>query len=492
MVEHLSSFESLIWQLERVPEMRADFANVAVLARSPHMGRLRRRAAEVAEAFPKLGKSIAPARPLGLWPGLAGPRWVAPGGESCMGSAVRRVQLGDMASGRDAMDTAARLADAPLDPGGRLWEMVVVGGGTGDPALLVQRVHHCLADGLGWLQVAMAFTDLDRGAGRPRANDGLGGFELQPVSDAMPGVTGARPLQDPERSAEPGGSGLAMLPRLFGSTFSAIRHPTSVMRSVAELATSSRQLGMQLAAALHRGSRMLANRSGGREFATCSVSSPALMHGSRKLEVSQADLVVIAMARALGKYLEIMGEPCDELRMGYPVRMPRSDRKVGNHFFPARVVLPTRGDPPAQAREIRQRLEAARAAANAGVLEPVTAALNLLPSPLLDAAARWQLGALDFTTTVLAGSRRTRFVAGAPIVATYPFGPLLGAGMNATAITWGKKLGVGLHIDPAAIVERKVMLDCLKSEFEHLTGEPCDRRAMERPAAATQPRRPVE
>ena len=59
---------------------------------------------------------------------------------------------------------------------------------------------------------------------------------------------------------------------------------------------------------------------------------------------------------------------------------------------------------------------------------------------------------------------------------SYPFGPRLGSPMNISGFGNDGRLDVGIALDPTAITEPDVMLDCLKTAFDAFidNAEPSD------------------
>jgi hypothetical protein len=75
---------------------------------------------------------------------------------------------------------------------------------------------------------------------------------------------------------------------------------------------------------------------------------------------------------------------------------------------------------------------------------------------------------VDFTASLLPGPRGEHRWAGARILASYPFGPLFGAAINATALTLGDRLQIGVHLDPAAVADPALIMKCMRDSFDTL------------------------
>ena len=87
-------------------------------------------------------------------------------------------------------------------------------------------------------------------------------------------------------------------------------------------------------------------------------------------------------------------------------------------------------------------------------------------------ALRAQVGTVDFAATALPGSRAPRHLCGAAVERAYALGPRLGCPLNLTALGNDDRLDIGIAIDPNAITEPALLLDCLEAAFRTLDAEP--------------------
>ena len=153
--------------------------------------------------------------------------------------------------------------------------------------------------------------------------------------------------------------------------------------------------------------------------------------------------------------------------------MPVSTRTRGdfaaNRFAPSRVVVPIavdaaddhlqamhetlHGHPPgARARGRRPARRAHGRGADIGAREPA-------PGP--DPHDRLR-------DSNLRGSPVDLFLGGARIEASYPMGPRAGVPLNVTVMSYCGELHLGIHSDPAAVVDPDLFLDCLRAAFAEL------------------------
>ena len=105
------------------------------------------------------------------------------------------------------------------------------------------------------------------------------------------------------------------------------------------------------------------------------------------------------------------------------------------------------------------------------VTGPFSAAVSLLPSRALRLAVRSQIGTVDFIATTLRGRRELGAICGAAIRASYPFGPRAGRLVNVTALGNADRLDLGISLDPSAVRDPDVLVECIESAFSRLVEE---------------------
>ena len=147
-------------------------------------------------------------------------------------------------------------------------------------------------------------------------------------------------------------------------------------------------------------------------------------------------LYVTGLAGALGRYHERLGSDVDELRLAMPISTRDRGDDAANRFVPARrrradptrrrsagAVRPTctsaLGRREGRGRDRRRR-------------EPRRRCSPACPPSFLVAMTRAQTRTTDFAATNLRGSPVPLYIAGARVIASYPFGPRTGTALNVT------------------------------------------------------------
>lgn len=138
---------------------------------------------------------------------------------------VRAPEPGDEAAFRRV---AERLVGEVFDPHHPLWQLCVVTGLDGDRVGLVERAHHALVDGMGGVDLAALFLDIDRAGPTRRTGPAELGSSVAPLAP----------------TARLGGSlfadavyaGLETPAQLVRAGTAAVTHPAATARALAVLA----------------------------------------------------------------------------------------------------------------------------------------------------------------------------------------------------------------------------------------------------------------
>ena len=56
------------------------------------------------------------------------------------------------------------------------------------------------------------------------------------------------------------------------------------------------------------------------------------------------------------------------------------------------------------------------------------------------------------------------------MLAQYPFGPLAGAALNITLLSYQNDLNIGINSDPAAVPDVGLLTECLHTGFDQILG----------------------
>ncbi len=380
---------------------------------------------------------------------------------------VRRVRVPGKGDDRDLLDLCGALAAQPLDRARPLWEFTLIEGLADGRAALLQKVHHTITDGVGGLRLSLAFVD----------------FEPDPPADAPPLVTPGdgelaaagpgTPLQATSSAVVDAATrNVALACRVLGDTTRVLTRPQEIPSRAVDLARLATSVQRQVFNTDPAHSDVMTERSVARYFETYAASLPAVQATARKLGGSVNDAYVTALAGALGRYHEHFGSDVASLRLAMPISTRDRGDDSANRFVPARVVVPIQPahDPPELFEKVRERLAVARNERAIGAAESMAGLLTALPTSVLVALTRAQTRTTDFAATNLRGSPVPLYIAGARVIASYPFGPRTGTALNATVLSYCDELHLGLNIDPAAIADPDTLMTDVADSFDALLG----------------------
>jgi WS/DGAT/MGAT family acyltransferase len=410
------SAEDLSFWVADQPRQRTTMAMLMLLDRKPDPARLRAAAWRMVEGVPRLRQRVVDA-PFDL----ALPRW-EDDPTFDLEFHVRRYALAHDAPHAGAGDELERLFhvvgpiyERPFDRTRPLWELIELERpGRAGGAAIFFRLHHAVADGVGGNAILAALTDAER-AGAPLAPPP----EKPPGAWPEPGFasTLARALRD--RASQDAANARA----LGGVLWRAARTPSALRRAG--------QIAASLADDLrHRSESPLRDFGRARRLSGIDLPFAPLREARRALGGTMIDVLLTGVAGAAGAWHRAhrLGR-VSELQTLVPINLrPRTDQGlaagVGNRATGILVRLPIRiADPHRRFREIHRRVEERKAHPAAEFFPLVTSVLATLPRPLYRALAYESSRSIDLIVTNVPGVPVARFVAGAEIVAAYPFAP---------------------------------------------------------------------
>ena len=469
MNERLTSIEAIMWRAGQDATLRMTVGDLMVLDRAPTRDALVARLAAAAERVPRLRQ-----RPDDLSGVRTRPIWVE---DRSFDSADHVQVLAAPSPGgqRELLDLLGLIESRPFNPDRPPWDATLIEGLDGGRAGLYLRAHHALTDGMGGITLISSLLDEEVAP------------EVEPTEGAKPSVVTA--AVEGTGGRRPGTVSVTIdLTRAVG----AARGAAAVARNIEPVDTVVRvlQRGLDTVSSVSRQlvvtggpmSPLPSSRSVTNRFEVISV--PGARAAALALGGSRNDLLVAAAAAGVGAYQVRLGLPASELRVAVPTSRRRAGRPGGNWFAPVRVELPTSGEPSGPFfGVVTERLARARCEPAVRLSTSVASAVSRLPTRLLLPALHAQARSVDVVVTSFPGLRGARTICGSRVEESYPFGPRLGCLMNITAFGNGERLDVGIALDPSAISEPELLVECLVSAFNGFA--PTERQpAPSRPRAA--------
>ena len=149
-----------------------------------------------------------------------------------------------------------------------------------------------------------------------------------------------------------------------------------------------------------------------------------------------------------------------------PVGQPET---AGNDFVPARFEIPVEANDPIEfMRAIRERLLTARDEPANQLVAPMANVLNRLPTTIVTQLFGSMMKGLDFQASNVPGSPVPIYLLGTKVAAVIPFGPLAGAAINTTLLSYCDDLNLGINIDPVAVAEPESMVEHIRAGYAEI------------------------
>ena len=451
----MTGLEALMWRLgRRDARFQATMSLVVTVDGRISLPDLASRLAVLCRSVPRLCDRVCES-PLGL----AAPSW-----EPDPDFAVDRhvaVATGEL------WEVASSVVADPFDDRRPPWRVAVVPGAGGAGDSVVLHLHHSYTDGLGGIRLLGELFDLDRGAESNTARHSLaadGG--PSPAGDTPPAAPAAGGLEalliDVEEEVRRAlGLWSRALPWASRTLTAARRDPGTLLRSAADIAGA---IQAQAGAAMGPASPVLARRSARVALVPLLVDLEQGRELSRRIGVTLNDVYLAGLLDGLERYHAKLGSVPPSLRLGIPISIRESEIDMRNQVFGSVLRGPLGSlDFAERARLVHEIVLLARRQPLAHLVEDIASAAIRLPGGVQAAASA--LSSLDVLASNVIGPPMPMWLTGRRIRAMVPFGPRSGSAINATLLSYDGTAHIGVNLDPAAVPDAGVLVDCLEAAF---------------------------
>jgi WS/DGAT/MGAT family acyltransferase len=453
VADTMSGSDALLWTISADPVMRPTIVAIMILDGRPEWAEVRSRVSGLTELVPRL-RSRAVTRA----PGRGRPQFVVD--ESFdLDTHLRRMRLSGHGSLRDVLDMAQTMATSGFDPALPLWEAVLVEG-VGDGAALVIKVHHAVIDGVGGLAVLAHLFDASGPARRA-------GADAVREADAGPGRSLLRRLP--------------LVPDPIGIVTGAVGAVTHPVRSLGQLAALGTSVARLMAPAGKPISSVMTERSFRRHVEVLELDLAHLKTAARAWGGTVNDVFVASVVRGLGLYHEQHGATSSGFRALMPVNVRGGGENVGgNHFVPARFVIPVHADVADCMAEVRKNAAQWKHAPGLALSDVMATVLSALPAVLARSLWSSMLLGDDFCITNIPGPPFEVFLAGIGVEGIYAVSPPSGAALNVSLVSAANRACLTITADVAAVPDSPKLAACLEDGF----AEVCSARLPDLPRPA--------
>lgn len=453
--DRMSDTDALMWTIERDPLLRSTITAVIRLDTAPDRDRLRRLIDAGTRRLPRMRHRVR-GNPFSLVP----PRWeVDPNFD--LDFHLRWVRGGRDATMRDVLDYAQPIAMQSFDRARPQWEIHVVEELDDGGAAMIVKLHHAITDGVG--AVAMAFILFEGEANPP--DTGLP-LPPEPQPDVLDPwgrlVDGVRHGIDREREA-----GTLAAGGLSTALGAFLQDPAATLQRGMTVAASAARL---VAPAVHPKSPVMGARSLKMHFDTFTVPVAGAKAAARVARGRLNDAFLAATTAGLLRYHEAHGASTSTLRLAMPINTRGADGvERGNHFVPARFDIPLLApDAVARMRTVHDLVAVQRDEPALDLVEPVAGVLNRLPRGLTTEIFGSVMRGVDVTASNVPGAPVDLYSGGAKVTDMYAFGPLAGAAINITLLSYVDTCHIAVNTDRAAVPDPEQLIVSLRAGWDEI------------------------
>jgi WS/DGAT/MGAT family acyltransferase len=393
---------------------------------------------------------------------------------------VRRIALPAPGSLRQMLDIAALITNDPFDRTRPLWQFVVIEGLSDGRAVLIEKLHHTIADGEGSVQLSLQFFDFERDAPEPA-----------PIVIDADGEDSTSQLVNADLWRDLLAGSLKVPVALVKQIRDLLADPSSFSTTSAATMETVKALVGQMTDIEPAKSPLWINRSLRRRLDVLQIPFHQTRDVSRSLGGTLNTALLTAASDAAGRYHRALGAPVEHLRasMAVSTRKLNGDDSATNAFSLARMLVPT-GEMPVRERFaiVDQLCREAGTGSASLALGAIATLSGTLPTAVITRLARLQSQTVDFATSNVKGTPLPVFVAGAEILSNYPVGPLGGVAFNLTLLSHVGSLDMGLNMDAGAIKEPELLFESLSGAFQDLlaqSSQPSSKKPAKKPVKNT-------
>jgi diacylglycerol O-acyltransferase / wax synthase len=378
---------------------------------------------------------------------------------------MHRVALPGPGDERALQELIGDLMAMPLDRSRPLWHTYMVEG-FGDGAAIINRMHHCIADGIALARVMMSLTDSEPDAG----------IEPLPETEAhgstragIPGLTasGARMVTGAGRA---GAAALRQSAQMATSPAHAARLAGAVVRD----GTTAMRLVMTPAdaATALKGDPGVSRRvAWTRPLPLVEVKRIAHNNGA-----TVNDVVLAAVSGGLRHYLQDRGSAVGEIQAVVPFNLRPLDqplpRELGNKFGLVFLPLPV-GVSGSYRRlvEVHKRMDELKKSRDGAVSYEILSITGRTPEPVERRIIDVFTGKGTAVMTNVPGPREPVYLAGTPIRTSMFWAPTSGhIGMSISIFSYRGEITIGLMVDAGVVPDPGAIIERLEEELHTMGG----------------------
>ena len=448
---HVGDMDAVMWGIEKDPVLRQTMTAVLVLDRSPDHQTLLERMEHATRSLPPFRHRLV-ATPLRL----STPRWLVDPNFD-LSYHVRWIRAPGDGSIDGVLEFARQSAMSGFDQARALWTVTVVEGLQRGQTALIMNMSHVMTDGVGSLAVLAHLGDFTReprdiGA-MPAVPQPENDSPVQLAAEAMT-YTMRRTVGFLSRSAN---AATRTVPAALSRPIDTANTVNKNLRALMRVMTPSRKSL----------SPLMAERRGWMRFAALELDLQTLRTAAKPRGCTVNDAFVTAVAHGFALYHQRHGKPVERLRVAIAVNIRQpGDFSIANHVRGESIAIPVGIDDPAGAlamfHDLLSAVKEEVRLPSTTALDGVLGVLGPAVAPLLGTMLKHD----DFAVSNIPAGDQTVYIAGAKVVAIYPFGPLMGTAANCSLLGYDHKAFVGINVDAAAVPDLDMLARCIREGFD--------------------------
>jgi WS/DGAT/MGAT family acyltransferase len=448
----MSDADALMWSIEKDPMLRSTITMVALIEGEVDRGDLLDAFDRLSRAVPRLRQRVR-GNPLSVAP----PRWeVDPNFD--LDYHMRFVRAPGEGDPRDVLRLAEPIAMQGFDRARPVWECTYVTGVEGGSSALIMKIHHAVTDGVGGVRLMLELFD----------------FQQEPTERRQPPEPEVHVLNQTQRFLDAFAHQTRTQGSLIGryarsaaeAAMGVVTDPVGAYESGSRMAES---VGRLLAPANEPLGPLVRGRSLSNHFDMLQLPLDPMKAAGHAGGGRLNDAFVTGILLAFKRYHRRSGSDVRALRMAMPinVRDESQPATAGNAFVPARFEIPVdTNDPLDMLKHTHDRLDAVVHEPAYALVEPLSNLINRFPATVTTQLFGSMMRGLDFQASNVPGSPLPLWLLGRRVTGMLPFGPMAGAGANITLLSYGRDLNIGVNVDPAAITDPDLFVECLREAYD--------------------------
>jgi WS/DGAT/MGAT family acyltransferase len=375
---------------------------------------------------------------------------------------IKRVTLPAPGTDEQLNQLAERLFRGRLDRSKPLWDMHFVEGLEGERTGLIARVHHCMVDGVGGVELLMVTLDPTPETRAPTRV--LHEPVPVPVSTASQVIDGVADIAS--EAVDQAAGILRWLTEVFTGDFASTRV------GIRALNTTLKYLG-------DPGKELPFNRdfSGGRKISHVEIPFAEVREIRRAFGGTLNDIVLAVLGGALSRYADYHGQPTDgaTARVMTPVNVRTETERgmLGNRISMLVVEVPLEASAPEERlRKINEHTKALKAGHVADGIAAIGQAVASLPTPALIALGNtvaMSNGLGNIVCTNVPGPMIPLYTVGHRMLALRPIMPIgWNMGIGCAVMSYNQQLFVTFVADAAAGADVAVLARFMEEAYTEM------------------------